>query len=335
LNGFSPPVLETLKDHPVLQIKRHPSVTVTYLTMNTTVRELSNGAVRSAIARALDRDWMVKNRLASAGQVANGMLPVGHWARDPSLPPVPHDLAEANRLLDAAGFPRDESGSRFTLDLLTSNDRIRRLMGRDIARFLGSVGITVRVRSLEIGTLLHAVRRGQYSVAMLQLPEAIEPDMMRWMFYSLSSPLEVTPPSPDYPEGSIRSHLEPGLVSLSRSEDPMCRQWAQARLRSGVSNLVEHVISDLPRRGGGNRSFWADAQLDCWLDRGRSTSDMAERKRLYGMIQGQLAQDLPVIFLWHEDNVAVVSRDFRGLQLNLRPDLAFVQKLYRSPAGVP
>jgi len=330
LNGFSPPVLDTLEGHEQLKIARHPSVTVTYLTMNTTVPELQTKEVRLAIANALDRPWMVKNRLAQAGRVANGMLPKGHWARNDELPVIPHDPGEANRLLDAAGITRDASGRRFTIELLTSNDRVRRLMGRDIARFLNAVGIEVRVRSLEIGTLLHAVRRGQYTMALLQLPEAIEPDMMRWMFHSLASPLERSPSTQAHPSGQLRNHLEPKLVSLRQSPDTACRDWANSRLSIGVKNTVEHVVSDLPRRGGGNRSFWSDPLLDCWLDLGRSTTKTSERARYYAKIQEQLSRDLPVLFLWHEDNVAVVSQDLEGLQLSLRPDLEFVENLSRA-----
>jgi len=328
LNGFSPSVIEILEDRAEITTQNHASVTITYLTMNTTRGPLTRIEVRHALALSIDRDWIVKNRFGGRAEVANGMLPKGHWARDNTVLPVPFDPERAKELLDDAGFAPKADGTRFDLELLTSNDRLRRLVARDLARYWRSIGISVRVRSLEIGTLLHAIRRVQYQMAILQLPEAIEPDMMRWMFHSLTTPVaEIR--NAESPWGQqTRTFLEPGLPGLVyRNPWPGCLPWAKERWARGIEKYARSFFEEHAREGGGNRSFWADPELDCWLDLARRRPDLKWRKDLYSLIQARIANDLPVLFLWHEDNVAATNRNLENVSLSFRPDLSFVPRI--------
>jgi peptide/nickel transport system substrate-binding protein len=331
LNGFSPSVIEILEERPEVATQDHASVTITYLTMNTTQGPLTKAEIRHALALSIDRDWIVENRFGGRADVANGMLPKGHWARDDTVLAIPYSPKRAGELLDKAGYPLKGDGTRFELELLTSNDRLRRLVARDLARFWKAVGISVRVRSLEIGTLLHAIRRVQYQMAILQLPEAIEPDMMRWMFHSLTTPVpEIR--SAESPWGKqVRMFLEPGLMSLVfRNTQPECVMWAEERWTQGIEKSARSYFEKLAREGGGNRSFWADPELDCWLDLARRKPDLEWRKKLYSLVQARLAADLPVLFLWHEDNIAATTAHLNNVSLSFRPDLSFVSKLRRS-----
>jgi peptide/nickel transport system substrate-binding protein len=64
--------------------------------------------------------------------------------------------------------------------------------------------------------------------------------------------------------------------------------------------------------GAHNRWRFADAEVDRLLEQGRSTVDRAARARIYGEVQARLAEALPIIPLWHEDNVAVMNVDLEG-----------------------
>ena len=328
LNGFSPSVLEILEKQEELTVKNHASVTITYLTMNTTMGPLKDTAVRNALALAIDRKWIVKNRFDGRAEVANGMLPQGHWARDNTVLPLPFAPDVAGDYLDKAGYPLKPNGRRFELELLTSNDRLRRLVARDLARYWEAIGVSVRVRTLEIGTLLHSIRRVQYQMAILQLPEAIEPDMMRWMFHSLTTPVATIPRAESHWGKKNRNFLEPGLTSLLYKDTlPDCIAWAERRWSSGIETTARSFFVETAREGGGNRSFWADPELDCWLDLARQTPNLERRKALYSLVQARLANDLPVFFLWHEDNVAVANKRLSNLSLSFRPDLGFIPEL--------
>lgn len=58
-----------------------------------------------------------------------------------------------------------------------------------------------------------------------------------------------------------------------------------------------------------NRWRYRNALVDELTAKGRRVAARAERIKLYADVQRQLAQDLPIIPLWHEDNVAIVNSD--------------------------
>jgi peptide/nickel transport system substrate-binding protein len=64
-----------------------------------------------------------------------------------------------------------------------------------------------------------------------------------------------------------------------------------------------------------NRWRYRNPELDDLLERGRSAMNRERRVALYGEAQKILARDLPVIPLWHEDNVAVMNVDLTGYQV--------------------
>lgn len=63
---------------------------------------------------------------------------------------------------------------------------------------------------------------------------------------------------------------------------------------------------------GDNRGRYRNAPLDALLERGRATTDRAERKEVYSKAQEILAQDLPYIPLWWVKNVVVHKRNLHG-----------------------
>src|SRR5439155_6011337 len=66
---------------------------------------------------------------------------------------------------------------------------------------------------------------------------------------------------------------------------------------------------------GGNRARYRNPELDRLLDRGRRDIDRDRRIADYRAVQQVLARDLPVISLWHEDNVAVMRRGLTGFDI--------------------
>jgi peptide/nickel transport system substrate-binding protein len=66
---------------------------------------------------------------------------------------------------------------------------------------------------------------------------------------------------------------------------------------------------------GGNRFGYADAEVDGLLERGRAELDRGRRRQIYRRVQARLARDLPILPLWHEDNLVVMRRHVRGYQM--------------------
>ncbi len=71
-----------------------------------------------------------------------------------------------------------------------------------------------------------------------------------------------------------------------------------------------------PKEGMHNRYRYRSQQVDELTVAGRNQLDRARRRQLYGEVQAILARDLPVIPLWHEDNIAVMRHDVVGYQVN-------------------
>jgi peptide/nickel transport system substrate-binding protein len=59
---------------------------------------------------------------------------------------------------------------------------------------------------------------------------------------------------------------------------------------------------------GRNRARYRNPRAATLLDRASETTDLQQRSRLYGELAELMAVDLPVVPLWHEDQVAIVSR---------------------------
>ncbi|MBC7660345.1 MAG: ABC transporter substrate-binding protein [Chitinophagaceae bacterium] len=59
---------------------------------------------------------------------------------------------------------------------------------------------------------------------------------------------------------------------------------------------------------GANRGWYSNPALDILLEQGREKNDFSERKKIYDQIQELVAHDRPYIFLWHEENFAVVTK---------------------------
>lgn len=63
---------------------------------------------------------------------------------------------------------------------------------------------------------------------------------------------------------------------------------------------------------GFNRWRYRNAEVDRLTEEGRRELDRDRRKAIYDQVQVQVAKDLPVVPLWHEDNVVLTHVDVQG-----------------------
>lgn len=64
-----------------------------------------------------------------------------------------------------------------------------------------------------------------------------------------------------------------------------------------------------------NRWRYRNSRVDELTELGRSSMDRQERHRYYAEVQSILAEELPVVPLWHEDNIAVINTSVEGYNL--------------------
>jgi peptide/nickel transport system substrate-binding protein len=87
----------------------------------------------------------------------------------------------------------------------------------------------------------------------------------------------------------------------------------------GVSDpdfLAELLHSRNGPPEGRNRGGYADPAMDALLDQARVEGDPQRRAALYRQVNRKVHEELPYLALWHNDNVAVVSRALSGFRLH-------------------
>ncbi|GEM_PF-550859 len=306
MGGLSPAVLDSATTGGRASIARANGIAWAYMGLNLRHDKLHDHRVRRAIAMALDRDHIVATLFGGRARVAEGMMAPEHWAYEP-LPTTVHDIAKANALLDDAGLKRGPDGVRLKLGLKVSTNRLRRAVGRAVARALGKVGIDVVVRSFEIGTFLADVRAGRFDLFLLLLPEPLEPDFLAWMFHSQNAAIKTADPNAASPYARIeRRALPPGIFRSAVATDPDCSTWSRDASLAAMRAFALAPLGLAERHGSANRTSYHQPVVDCLLERGRSVLDRKERHRLYARAQHLIAADVPVVPLWFEDQTALV-----------------------------
>lgn len=279
-NTISPLLLDAVADNPRLRVQPGRSSVYSYLLLNNDDPILRDVRVRRAIAYAIDRATIIHTKLHDRAVAATGMLPTFHWAYAGDVPRYDYDPARARQLLDAAGYPDPDGDGprpRFTLVYKVSSDRLRVALATVIADMLRRVGIGVDLRVYDFATLFTELKKGNYQVSQLQIPEISEADLYIQFFASERIP--------------TRDDLD----------------------------------------AGANRARYRNPEVDRLIVAGRRTLDRPGRKRIYAEIQRILARDVPVVSLWHEDNLAVTRRNVHGFVVLPTARLSSLDKTYKTP----
>jgi peptide/nickel transport system substrate-binding protein len=93
-----------------------------------------------------------------------------------------------------------------------------------------------------------------------------------------------------------------------------CLRWIGGNEDPDIFEYVFHSDKFPPH--GANRGFYSNPRVDALIDQARSQLDQNRRKQLYAQIQQVVAEELPYINLWYQDNVLVHSKRVGNLTLN-------------------
>jgi peptide/nickel transport system substrate-binding protein/oligopeptide transport system substrate-binding protein len=97
--------LEQVQGTGKYQFVRRPILGVRFFGFNTTQGPLANRLVRQAIARAIDREALVRDIHKNRFKAGQGFLPPGAYGYDPQFRPYLFDPQRARDLLAKAGYP--------------------------------------------------------------------------------------------------------------------------------------------------------------------------------------------------------------------------------------
>ena len=191
VNDLSPDIIWQLRQEGRIQIETAPGSDYAYIALNLRDPILGRLDVRKAIGYAIDRDAIVKYLRRGFATTAVGIVPPMSWAFERNVFDFRFDPAEAERLLDAAGFPDPDGAGprpRLRLSLKTSTSEVYRLQAAVIQHDLARVGIAVDIRSSELQTLFADVRQGNFQMYTLQWVGVTDPDMLRLVYHSSQEP---------------------------------------------------------------------------------------------------------------------------------------------------
>jgi len=228
-------MIPTLIRQPDLMLTERRGTNFAYLGINFEDAILAHREVRQALAFATDRESLIRYLLHGEARVASGILPPNHWAYEPNVAQYPYDPARAEKLLDAAGFPRQSSGMRFHLTLKTTTQEEARLVGAALQEEWRKVGIDLELRPLELATLLSDSVRGNFQLTFLRWVGANDdPAAFELFFSSKRFP----------PDGANRGHYRNPLVDALT--DQIRVEMDHEKRKELCSEVQKILAEDLP-----------------------------------------------------------------------------------------
>ena len=165
MSSLSPDMIPVLAKQKDLLVGERQGSNYGYLGINFEDPVLAHREVRQALAYATDRESLVKYLLRDEAQLASGILPPNHWAYEAEVRRYGYDPGQAEKLLDAGGFPRGTNGVRFHVTLKVSTQEQARLIGAVLQDQWKKVGVELEVRPLEAATLFADLAKGNFQLS--------------------------------------------------------------------------------------------------------------------------------------------------------------------------
>lgn len=230
--------------------------------------------VRQAIALALDIDGLIDNALYGHGTRIYGDQPPTSWAFNPDIAPIEHNVTEAVRLLDEAGWRRvpGQSGVRACLGCLYARE------GRPL-----------------IFTLMYSQSGGSYRDTVAAL--------IQQQLNAIGFQVDIIGMDFD----SIRSQAD------DQRYDAFLSGWTEAYPINPDNTLLFSSRADVVGTGF-NFGSYHNPRVDELLDRARTLSgcDFDERATIYREIQTILREDIPYLFLYSRHDMVAVRGSISG-----------------------
>jgi peptide/nickel transport system substrate-binding protein len=253
VNLVSPTLLPAIASRPDLGVASRPGANLTYIVVDEEHPPLDDARFRRALSMAIDRATLCATLLGGHAQPAGGLIAPAHWAHADTSP-LPFDSAAARSVFG-------ESRRRMTL--LTSTERLRGDIARVIAQELADAGVEVDVVPLELGTMIARLNGGDFDLAILQLPEMTEPNVLRRFLHGAFVP----------PVGANRGRVRDATLDAmldegDRTSDPEARRAIYARLEAFERDAM-HLVP-----------LWYEDQVVVTSARARSFVPSAEGRWL-------------------------------------------------------
>jgi peptide/nickel transport system substrate-binding protein len=206
-----------------------PGVTTDYLQLRISRPPFSDPRARLAVHLGVDRDALVREVLGGRGRAANQLVGPAVFGFDPSLPPLGRDVAEARRLLAAAGY-----AGGLELDLeFRQGRRVTALVAQ-----LAEIGVRARPRPQAYAELVTRLAADEvdmyYGGAMAGTGDAS--DLLDNLLHSRTADRSLG-------ENNSIGYRNPVLDGLIESA---ARQGARAERRATLQRCLRLALDELP-----------------------------------------------------------------------------------------
>lgn len=233
IKAYQVPVLEKYRDR--LQIFQTPGLDYAYLAMNLRRPPLSNIKVRQAIAHALDLDSILKAKFHRMAMRATGLLPEGHWAKDPHLQLLDYHPEKSKKLLQETGLKLP-----LKLTLLAGTDRFRQSISLIFKQQLKQVGIDVEIRVQDWATTYAQMKQGQFDLYSAIWTPVVEPNLFDWVFHSNRIP------SADNAGGNRGAYVDLVLDRLIEQAQESSNISKRSKIYAQIENRLLNTLPYIP-----------------------------------------------------------------------------------------
>ena len=180
-------LVKTLEQRPNLQVRVSETTQTQYLYMRIDKPPFDNVKVRQAIAHAINKQEVSDRTTAGYGKPLDSRVPplIG-WAHEPNVPVYRYDVAQANRLLDEAGFKRGPDGIRFKTKIY-ANPGPRLIMSELFREHLRAVGIDAEIVTQDWAAYIGGIRDRRTVEGMWTLWQATyipDPEILLYTYWS-------------------------------------------------------------------------------------------------------------------------------------------------------
>ena len=148
---------------------------------------LADARVRQALVHAIDRELIAETLLGGLSQPDDAILPVSHWAHADDVRRYPYDPAEAERLLDEAGWVRSgagrsREGAALQIELVNIAGQADRLQViQAVQAFWRAVGVQAEIREVDAASFVPTLSGGEFQTAYGFFGEGQEPVWNLWL----------------------------------------------------------------------------------------------------------------------------------------------------------
>ncbi|BDG72788.1 ABC transporter substrate-binding protein [Roseomonas fluvialis] len=140
---------------------------LSWIELNHRVKPLDDARVRRAMSMAIDRNFIVNRLWFGVGKAATNPIASTTRFHDANAKIAAFNVAEANRILDQAGFPRNAQGVRFTLKhIVLPYGEIWSRLSEYLRQAMRNIGVALELESTDAGSWARRVGNWEYETTI-------------------------------------------------------------------------------------------------------------------------------------------------------------------------